>query len=197
MLCFLHIIICCCKKLGYHALDIITNISCLCKRGGICNSQRHLKEFGKHFYQISLTTSCRSDHQHIGFLDLNIIHGVRSNSLIMIIYTYGHYFLGIFLSDHIFIQRCLDLMRCRDIFKIDHRPRGFRFLLDLLRLISRILKTAKIDHAHIWHVKKIGIISIAHLCIHSIKALLHTVCTDMYIIGKVDHLPCLTLRSAA
>ena len=197
MLCFLHVIICRCKKLGYYTLDVIADISCLCKRCGICNSKRHLKKFGKHLHQISLTTACRSDHQHIGFLDLNIIHGVCGNSLIMIIDTYRHYFLGIFLSDHVFVQCCLDFMRCRNIFKIDHRLRGFGFLLDFLRLISRILKTAEVDHTHIRHVKKIGIISVTHLCIHSIETLLHAVCTDMYIIGKVNHLPCLTLRSAA
>ena len=125
MLCFLHIIVCCCKKLGYHALDIIADIAGFCKRSCICNGKRHLQQLGEHFYQICLTASCRSDHQHIGFLDFNIIHSVCSNSLIMIIYSYRHNLLGIFLTDHIFIQCGLDLMWCRNILKIDHRLRSF------------------------------------------------------------------------
>ena len=44
---------------------------------------------------------------------------------------------------------------------------------------------------------KDDLVSIVHMCIHGIETLLHTICTDMYIIGKIDHLPCLALRSAA
>ena len=124
VLCLLHIIICSRKELGYYALDIITDITSLCKRCGICNGKRYLKKSGKHLHQISLTAACRSDHQHIGFLDLNIIHGICGNSFIMVVYTYRHYLLGIFLSDHIFIQSCFDLMWCRNIFEIDHRLRS-------------------------------------------------------------------------
>ena len=153
--CFLHIIVSCRKKLGNNTLNIITDISCLCKGCRVCDGKRHLKKFCKHFYKICFTAASRSDHQHIGFLDFNIVHGICCHSLIMIIYCYRHYFLGIFLTDHIFIQCGLDLVRCRNVLKIDHRLRRLRFLLDLLRLISRILKAAQIDHAYIRHIKKI------------------------------------------
>ena len=117
----------------------------------------------------------------------------------MIVYSYRHHLLGIFLANHIFIQSCFDLMGCRNIFQIKCRFAGFFLFLYFFRLLHRIVKITQIDHAHSRHVQQIGIIHlpIAHLLIHRIKALLHTIRTNMYIIGKVDHLPCLAFRSAA
>ena len=40
-------------------------------------------------------------------------------------------------------------------------------------------------------------VAVVDLAVHSVKAFLHTVCADMYIIRKFDHLPCLTFRTAA
>ena len=85
MLCFFHIVICSCKKLGYHTFNIIANVACLCKGGSVCNSKRYIQKSCKCFYKISLTASCRSDHQHVGFFNFNFIHGVCCHTLIMII----------------------------------------------------------------------------------------------------------------
>ena len=38
----LHIIVSCRQKLGHHALNIIADVSCLCKRGCVCNGQGHI-----------------------------------------------------------------------------------------------------------------------------------------------------------
>ena len=196
MLCFLHIIICCSKKLGDHTLNIVTNIACLCKRSSICNSQRHVQKSGKSFYQVGLSTSGRSDHQHIGLLYLNLIHSVCSHTLIMIIDSNRHYFLGSLLTNYIFVKACLDLMWCRDLLKINLWPGIFFFLLYFLRTGNCILNTAQIDHTHIRHIKKIvQIQSVIHLLGHGVKAFLHTIITDMYIVRKLDHFACLALRT--
>ena len=43
-LCFLYIIVCCCKKLTDNTLNIITDIASFRKRCCICNSKRHIKK---------------------------------------------------------------------------------------------------------------------------------------------------------
>ena len=117
----------------------------------------------------------------------------------MVINSNRHNFLRLLLADHILVKSLFDLMRCRNILQIQNRLLFFLFLLRFLRLLHRILETAQIDHAYIGHVQQIRIIEFPFikLLIHGIKTLLHTVCTDMYVIRKLDHRACLALRSAA
>ena len=89
VLCTFHIVVCCCQKLRYHALNIISNIASLCQRCRICDRKRHIQKFGKCFYQIGLTASGWSDHQHIGFLNFYFIHSICCYTFIMIINGYG------------------------------------------------------------------------------------------------------------
>ena len=135
----LHIIVCRSQKFRYDTLNIISDITCFRQRCGVRNCQRHIQKLRQCLDQISLTTACRSDHKHIGFLNINIVHRVCCNSLIMIVYSYRHNLLGMFLTYHILIQRCLDLMRCRNLLKIQYRLGLLFFLLrfDLL-LLHRI-----------------------------------------------------------
>ena len=196
MLSLLHIIISRCKQFGNNTFNIITNISCFCKRSRIGNRQRNIKQFGQCFDQIGLSASGRSDHQHIGFFNCDLIHGICCYTFIMVVNGNGHYLLGIFLTDHIFIQGSLDLMRCRNLLEIQDWFFLFCFFLfGFLPLSHLILETAEIDHADIWHIEQITIIKISclHLLIHTVKASLHTVRTYMYIIRKIDHLTNLTL----
>ena len=198
MLSLLNIIISCRKKLRNNALDIITNVPGFCKGSRICDRKRHIQKFRKCLDQISLTTSGRSDHQHIGFLDCDFIHCIGRNTFIMIINGNGHNLFRILLSDHIFIKCCLDLVWCGNLFQIEDRIFLFTFFLLWFRLLSHlILEAAQIDHTDIRHVKQIAIIKIAtlHLCVHAVETSLHAVRTYMYIIRKIDHLSCLTLRT--
>ena len=76
MLCPFYVIVCCCQKLGYNALNIVSDISCLCQRCSVCNSKRYVQKSGQCLYKIRLTTAGRPDHQHVGLLDLHIIFHV-------------------------------------------------------------------------------------------------------------------------
>ena len=137
---FLHIIVCCCKKFGNNTLNIIANITCFCQRSRIRDRERHIQKLSQCLDKICLAAACRSDHKHVGFLDIDVIHGVRRNPLVMVVDCHGHNLLGMLLSDHIFIQRCLDLMRCRDLLEVKDRLGLLFFFLrfDLL-MLRRIL----------------------------------------------------------
>ena len=92
-------------------------------------------------------------------------------------------------------------MRRGDLFQIKRRLLLlFLFLPGLFfRLRHLVLQSCQIDHADSGHMQKIRVIKIplVHLLVHHVKAFLHAVRTDMYIIGKVDHFSCLAFRSAA
>ena len=61
----------------------------------------------------------------------------------MVVNGNGHYLLGIFLTDHIFIQGSLDLMRCRNLLEIQDWFFLFCFFLFGFLLLSHlILETA-------------------------------------------------------
>ena len=141
MLRTLYIIICGCQQLGNHTLNIITDISCFRQRSRICDRKRHIQKLRQSLDQISLSTTSRPDHQHIGFLNLDLIHGIRCHTFIMIINSNRHHLLRSLLTDHILIQCLLDLMRRRNILQIQNRLLFLLFLLRLLRLLNRILKT--------------------------------------------------------
>ena len=199
MLGTLHIIICRCQKFGNNALYIIANITGFCKRSGICNCKRHIQKFRQGFNQIGFTASGWSDHQHIRFLNFNLIHCICRHTFIVIVNRYRHYFLGFLLTDHILVKGFFDLMGSRNIFQIQNRFFLFLFLFFFLWLLHRILEAAQIDHTHIRHIQQVRIIELTliKLLIHRIKALLHTICADMYVIWKFDHRTGLALRSAA
>ena len=73
MLCPLHIIVCCRKKLADYTFDIITDISCLCEGSSVSDCKRHIQKSGKGLDQIGLTTASRSNHKHVGFFNLNAV----------------------------------------------------------------------------------------------------------------------------
>ena len=155
MFCTLHIIVCRRQQLGNNTLYIITDISGFCKRRCISDSKRYIKKFRECLYKIGLTASGRSDHQHVGLLDFDLIHSVRRHTLIMIVNSHRHYFLSLVLTDHILVKSFFDFMWSRNVLKIQNRLLLFLFLPGLLRLLNRILETAQIDHAYIRHIQKI------------------------------------------
>ena len=136
----LHIVVCCCQKLGNNALNVIPNIACLSQRSRIRDRERHIQKLRQCLDKIGLATSCRSDHKHVGFLDSDIVHRICCNSLVVIVDRHRHNLLGMLLSDHVLIQCCFDLVRCRDLLKIQNRLSFLFFFLrfDLL-MLCRVL----------------------------------------------------------
>ena len=115
MFCLVDIIICCLQKLGEHTLHIISDIASLRQRSGIRNGKRHLKKPRQSLYQIRLSGTGRPDHEHVGFIDLDLFHGVGHHPFIVIVDRHRHDLFCIILSYDIFIQHSLDLVRCRNI----------------------------------------------------------------------------------
>ena len=124
------IIICCGKKLAYNALNIITNITCLCKRCSVRNRKRNLKHVCKRLYKISLSASCRPKHKYIGFFNTDSVVTVLiilcKYSFIMIIHSNRQYLLSMFLSHNMLIKSML-----YNVWRRKHIKCKFR----LLRLI--------------------------------------------------------------
>ena len=117
----------------------------------------------------------------------------------MIIDRNRHYFLGIFLTDYIFIQSSFDHMRCRQMLNIKNLFSlcsfflFFGFLLFELLTFRNILilwRLCHIKHIHIRHshIRKSS---------HGVKGLLHTIITNTDSLWQTHHFAGLTLRSSA
>ena len=115
MLCLIHVIVCRLQKLREYALHIVSDIAGLRQRSGIRDGKRYLKKPRQSLYQIRLSGTGRPDHEHVGFVDLDLFHGVGHHPLIVIVDRHRHDLFRIVLSYDIFIQHSLDLMRCRNI----------------------------------------------------------------------------------
>ena len=203
MLRTLHIIVCRSKKLADHALDIVTDITGLRQRSRIGDRKRHIKKTRQSLYQIGLTGTGRSDHEHVGLLDLHTILIIGHHTLVMVVHGNRHHFLRMFLTYHILIKACLNLMRCRNRMNVEYCLffLFLRFLfLDLLRLRNTSLQIRQIDHADIGHLAHIHIHDVTHVestGVHRIERLLHTIVADADSLLDMDHLARNTLRSAA
>ena len=143
-LCLLDVVVRRGEKLGYETLDIIPDIPSLCKRRSVCNGKRHIEKSRQGLDQISFTGACRAKHKDIGLFDLYIVHCIRHHPLVMVINRNGDDLLRLFLPDHIIVKLCLDLVRSRNITKIQLRRLIlfflFFFLLNLLLLWHHILQ---------------------------------------------------------
>ena len=116
------------------------------------------------------------------------------------------------LSDHVFIQTRLDLVRCRNLMNIQYRLfpvlRLLLFEPLLIRNSSLALQIIDIDKADIGEPLSHGLVQIVHhgrIIQHShivkladrIHGLVHTVTAHRNIIRKLEHLARLALRTAA
>ena len=197
---FFYIIICCCQKLGQHTLNIIPDISGFCQRGSIRNRKRNIQKLRKRLDQIGLAASRWSDHQHIGFFNLNII-GICPcrHTLVVIVYRHRDHLFRLLLTDHIFIQTGFNLMGCRYRTYIKFflcLCLFFRcFLFHLLTFWNHVLQIRQIDHADIRHFGKIHLCIINIAAAHHIHRTLHTFRTNTDILRQTNHLSRLTLRT--
>ena len=198
MFCPFHIIVCRSQKLGYHTLDIVSDITCFCQGGRISDRKWHIQKTCQGLHQVGFSGTGRSDHQHIGFLNLHIIAGWGKHSFIMIVNRYRHDLFRMLLSDDVFIQTGFDHMGRRDVFDGKFLLRGLFlfFFLHPLLFGNLILKAGQIYHAYVRHVvQHIVIVYIA--VVHRIEAFLHTLRTDVDPSGQADHFSCFTLGTPA
>ena len=151
LLRLVHIIACGSEQLAHNAFDVITDITGFGQRGRIRDRKRNIQDLCQRLYQVGLTTARGTEHQHIGLLDLDLIHGIGRNPLVVVVDRNAHDLLGFFLSDHILIQHRLDLVRRRDIFQFDQRlVLAFFLLFHLLAAAEAEIKRQirKVDKAH-------------------------------------------------
>ena len=128
----------------------------------------------------------------------------------MVVYRYRNDFFGFFLSHYIFIQACLDLMRCRNIFDVEYRfgTFGFLFLLEFL-LVGNAAVSLKICQIHkadvgesVLSVKLVEIIRIVQHALvvelaHGLHSFVHAVIADTDMIRQLEHSAGFALRSSA
>ena len=115
------------------------------------------------------------------------------------------------LPDHILIQTCLDLMRCGYILDIDGR-RGILFLFLHLLTVRNPPVSLQIRQVHKTKLREtaplrclLRILLLVRIIQHPIiveliyrsHGLVHTVRTDTDMVGHLNHLARLALRSAA
>ena len=128
----------------------------------------------------------------------------------MVVYRYRNDFFGFFLSHYIFIQACLDLMRCRNIFDVEYRfgTFGFLFLLEFLLVgdAAVSLEVCQIHKADVGEsVLSAELVQIARIIqhalvvelAHSLHGLVHAVIANADMIRQLEHSAGFALRSAA
>ena len=196
----LHIVVRVGQQLRDHTLHVIANITSLCQRSGIRDGQRDLQQFRHCLHHKCLAAPRRSQHQHIGFLNLNLIFPLlRQYPLIVVVYPHRENLLGPLLSDYILVQVALDHMRCRKV--IDIQGRLWLFLL-LLRLnpVPLLIFLWHV-HPHAGHTHHIHSGELRHIgkSLHAdlVKGLLHAIRTENNIVRNRDHLVDLALRPVA
>ena len=121
MLRTLHIIVRRRKQLADYTLNVVAYVTCLRERRRVRDRKRHIQKPRKRLNQICLAAAGRSDHKHVGLLNLHAVLFIRRNPLVVIIDRNRHHLFCLLLSDHIFIERRLDLVRCRDLLNVDNR----------------------------------------------------------------------------
>ena len=83
---FLYIVTGGCQQLGYYALDIVPIYPASVSDVASAIARGTSSSFASVFTRISLTGTGGTDHKDIGLLDLDRIHGIGRNSLIMVVY---------------------------------------------------------------------------------------------------------------
>ena len=97
-----------------YILDILAHISCLGKGGGIGDGNRHIKYFSQSLCKQGFSHTCRAKHQNIAFVQFNIGGIGFKNALIVIVNRNRKRFFRVVLTDNIFIELLLDLLRLRE-----------------------------------------------------------------------------------
>ena len=110
-----NIVICCLNDLQKNILNILANIACLCESSGICDGKRNIQKSRQCLCKKCLTGTCRTKHQDITLLQLNVQISGSKNSLVMIVTSHRKCLLGIVLTNDIFIQDTVDLFRFQKV----------------------------------------------------------------------------------
>ena len=81
----LHVVICRLEEIEDDVFHILSNISCFCKCGGICNGKRHVQYLGQGLGEKGLAAPGGTDEHDIALLQLYLVHcHVGFNTLVMI-----------------------------------------------------------------------------------------------------------------
>ena len=120
----------------------------------------------------------------------------------MVVYRYRNDFFGFFLSHYIFIQACLDLMRCRNIFDVEYRFGifGFLFLLEFSLEVCQIHKAdvgESVLSAELVQIARIIQHALVVELAHSLHGLVHAVIANADMIRQLEHSAGFALRSSA
>ena len=100
------------NQLQQNVLHVLADIAGLCQCRRIRDCKRHVDDLRQCLRQIGLAGACRSDHNDIALLQLHLVEILRrGNTLIVVIHCYRQYLLCLVLSNHILIQKVLDLHR--------------------------------------------------------------------------------------
>ena len=111
MLGTLDIALGCGDELGDDALDVIADVTGLGKRGRIRDGQRHIEQIGERLDDVGLARARGAEHEDVALVDLNIALLRRVIALVVVVCRHGHDLLRELLSDDVFIDLGLELVR--------------------------------------------------------------------------------------
>ncbi len=109
----LYIVVGSLQKAGKYAFDILANVTSLSQDSSINDGKGNMKHAGNGTGKKSLTGTCFSHKQDIGFFDFHlIVSGGLHQALVVVVHGHRKEFLGLILPHHVLIKKSLDLGRC-------------------------------------------------------------------------------------
>ena len=154
MLGTLNVIVCRLDKAKENVFNVLANVACLGKGGGICNSKGNLEALCQGLGNICLTYTGRTEEKHVGLLNLNaVVFGIAfrlcflallgsllkgENSLIVVIHRYRESKLCLLLTDNVLVEHSLDFLGAGKSLKGELVSLGFICLKALYMLLDEV-----------------------------------------------------------
>ncbi len=101
------------QQLENDVLDILADVAGLGERGGVDNGEGHVKHLGQRLRQQGLAGSGGTDQQDVRFgeLDIAVALAIHVDALVVVINGDRQLLLGLFLADHVFIEKGFHFLR--------------------------------------------------------------------------------------
>ena len=123
-------------------LDVLADVPGLGQRRRVRNAERHVEHTSQGLGEERLARARRADEEDVRLLELDLVDLVAGiHSLVVVVDRHGEDLLGPLLTDHVRVERVLDLMRVRQLRTRRLRPRRLEELLldDLLAEVDALI----------------------------------------------------------
>ena len=105
------------NELEKDIFDVLAHVARFGKRGSVGHGERNVQNSGQGFCKKGFAAARRPQHQHVAFVENHRVVGVGllPDAFIVIVNGDGQHFFGLVLTDDVFVQLALKLLRSQQI----------------------------------------------------------------------------------